>query len=407
MKILWLNSNVLFPLNRGGNIRTFNILRELNRKHNVTYLSYLDDSRMDEEEIKVKMNPCCDELIYVKKRWERKFSPRFYMSLLKNLFSPYPYVISKYYDEEMAELVSSTLAGNSFDAIICDFLFTSAFLPAEHRSRAILFQHNIESLIWERHCGEQTNPLKKGYFYLQWQKLLRYEKGICPEFKACITVSEEDDRIISGFGVTSSRVIPTGVDTDYFSPADAAERPLNLVFTGSMDWLPNEDAIIYFFESIYPRIKRAVPEVTLTVVGRDPSARIRALERKDPSVEVTGTVKDVRPYISSAPVYIVPIRIGGGTRLKIFEAMSMRKAIVSTPVGAEGLPFNDGGDILIAPDERSFADLTVELLKNPEMRRRIGEAARSLVVEKYDWSTVAKRFEEICSEFSCPSQPYT
>jgi len=298
----------------------------------------------------------------------------------------------------MTDYTHRLLNQNSYDVIICDFLFSSIFLPEKYWKESVLFQHNIESVIRKRHYRSERNIFKKAYLYIQWLKLLRYEKRVCPEFKACIAVSHEDGKMLKEFGAKRIRVIPTGVDTKYFSPNRIKEKPYNLVFTGSMDWLPNEDAVVYFVKSIFPKIKRRVPQVTLTIVGRHPTEKVRALAQKDSSIEITGTVEDVRPYINRATIFIVPIRIGSGTRLKIFEAMSMGKAVVSTSVGAEGLDVYNGQDIVIADEESIFAERTIELLKNSEKRVKIAAAGRKRIVRQFDWATVAREFEQICQE---------
>jgi len=191
--------------------------------------------------------------------------------------------------------------------------------------------------------------------------------------------------------------VPTGVDVDYFAPDGVAEAPDRLVFTGSMDWYPNEDGIAHFIEAVLPRIRRAVPTAALTVVGRNPSARLQALAAAA-GVEVTGLVDDVRPHMAAAAVYVVPLRVGGGTRLKIFEALSMAKAVVSTTIGAEGLPLTPGQDYLSADDPAAFADAVVALLRDPVRRRAIGAAGRRLVEARYSWSRVVDEFENQCEE---------
>jgi glycosyltransferase involved in cell wall biosynthesis len=211
-------------------------------------------------------------------------------------------------------------------------------------------------------------------------------------------VSEADgatfERLYPGALRSAAHVVQTGVDTRYFTPAaEEARRPAHLVFTGSMDWLPNEDGMLYFVSEILPLIRRAEPGTTLSIIGRSPTPAVRRLEQ-EPGIEVTGSVDDVRPHVSAGSVYIVPLRVGGGTRLKIFEAMGMGKAIVSTTVGAEGLPVTDGGDILIADAPESFAGAVVRLLREDGLRRRLERAARALVVGRYDWSAVARDFED-------------
>jgi glycosyltransferase involved in cell wall biosynthesis len=188
-------------------------------------------------------------------------------------------------------------------------------------------------------------------------------------------------------------VVQTGVDTAYFTPIPGREQPGRLVFTGSMDWLPNEDGMLYFVREILPQIRQVEPNVTLSIVGRAPTPAVARLAEL-PGIEVTGRVDDVRPHVAGGEVYVVPLRIGGGTRLKIFEAMSMAKVVVSTTVGAEGLPVTPGRDIVIADDPARFAEAVIGLLRNAGARERMAGEGRRLVVERYDWAAVASDFEE-------------
>jgi glycosyltransferase involved in cell wall biosynthesis len=191
--------------------------------------------------------------------------------------------------------------------------------------------------------------------------------------------------------------VPTGVDTDFFRPRKEVERePNNLVFTGSMDWLPNEDAIQYFIKEIMPLIRQSVPGVVLTVVGRNPYQSLVDLSKRDSSVVVTGRVEDVRPYMERASVYVVPIRIGGGTRLKIYEAMAMEKPIVSTTVGAEGLPVKDCEELLLADEPSSFAEAVVRVLQQEAFATELGNRAARVVRERFGWDKVSATFAEIC-----------
>jgi glycosyltransferase involved in cell wall biosynthesis len=193
------------------------------------------------------------------------------------------------------------------------------------------------------------------------------------------------------------REIPTGVDTQYFRPSAAAEPdPEHLVFTGSMDWLPNDDAMTYFAKAILPRIRASCPQAVLTIVGRKPFPSVTALSRKDPQIRVTGQVDDVRSYIERAAVYVIPLRIGGGTRLKVFEAMAMEKAIVSTSIGVEGLPIVNGTDAIVADEPDAFADAVIRLLRDRALSRRLGVAAAMKVRAQFGWAPVAASFIDVC-----------
>jgi len=211
-------------------------------------------------------------------------------------------------------------------------------------------------------------------------------------------VSEIDRALLAANAAAASVVaIPTGVDTSYFAPNGVAEVPVHLVFTGSMNWYPNEDAILYFIEAILPSIRRDIPPVSMTVAGRDPSPRVVSAARKA-GVRVTGAVDDIRAYIAEAAVFVVPLRVGGGTRLKVFEALAMAKPVVSTSVGAEGLPLVPGQHFLRADDPAEFARAVTSLLRNPARRRALGAAGRRLVEARYSWPKVAAEFEARCEQ---------
>ena len=225
-----------------------------------------------------------------------------------------------------------------------------------------------------------------------------FERNACHKFDAIVAVSPNDRSIMEiEYGAPLVRDIPTGVDTDYFRPSGTVmAKPYHLVFSGSMDWLPNDDAMKYFIRDILPRIRAACPEVTLTVVGRNPFPGIVALSREHPYIHVTGQVEDVRPYIEEATVYVIPLRIGGGTRLKVFEAMAMEKPIVSSSIGVEGLPVADGKDVAIADDPQAFADAVLRLLHDRTCAKRMGRAAGLKVRSQFGWEPVAQSFVRIC-----------
>ncbi len=195
-------------------------------------------------------------------------------------------------------------------------------------------------------------------------------------------MSETDKQILEGeFAAANVFAIPTGVDTEYFTPRQEAPEKNTLVFTGSMDWLPNEDAILFFAHEILPKIKRRIPDIKLVVAGRRPSRHLLNEMQKYPEVSILGWVDDVRPFISRHAVYVVPLRIGGGTRIKVYEAMAMGKAIVSTTIGVEGLPVTAGVNVAIADDPESFAQSVITLLRDAEARTRIEREARDFVLK--------------------------
>ena len=382
------------------------MLKELKKNHHITYLT-LDDGSAETDALE-KASEYAHETITIQHQTAQKFSVKFYLELTGNLFSKLPYFMQKYVSKEMFEAVKKLANGKDFDVIVCDFLMPAVNMPEKIKVPIILFQHNVEAMIWRRHFEVQKNPLKKKYLKNQWRKSFNYERAVCRKFDFVIAVSKEDaDTMRNEYAVENVADVPTGVDTEFFRPSLAVEKDsFNLIFTGSMDWLPNEDGMLYFAREIFPRIRQQEPEATLSIIGRSPTPAVRRLG-EDPAIEVTGRVDDVRPHVAAGSVYVVPLRIGGGTRLKIFEAMSMGKAVVSTTVGAEGLPVTHGADIFIADDPAGFADAVVRLIRNDRERQELEAAARRLVVEQYDWSAVAHDFEDaldrICSRTQSPA----
>jgi polysaccharide biosynthesis protein PslH len=394
--ILWLKTELLHPVDKGGKIRTYQMLKELKRDHQITYLTLDDGSAaVDARE---KATEYCHEVISIPHHTSAKFSAAFYSELASNLLSPLPYAIKKYDSAAMREQIVQLGASGRFDVVVCDFLAPAINVPEDLPCATVLFQHNVEAMIWKRHYEVQRNRLKRGYLRGQWRKMRAFERESCRRFDTVITVSREDREMIRReYEAENVYDVPTGVDVEFFQPSgEVAPEAHNLVFTGSMDWLPNEDAIRYFTEQIMPLIRQKISDVTLTVVGRNPYPGLLELSKRDDSIVVTGRVDDVRPFMEKAAAYIVPLRIGGGTRLKIFEAMAMEKAVVSTSVGAEGLPVRNDEELILADTPEAFAESVVRLLRHSEIARRLGQRAAARVRETFGWRRVAENFASIC-----------
>ena len=396
MKILWVKAGGLVPPDTGGKIRSYNILRELAREHSVTFFSFYaahpSDSHPTLKDFFERVVCLPLSLPVPKSRAE-------IVDYGIRLFSSQPYLITKYCRSKVNDELRALLQHETYDVIVCDFLSPAGIIPWESRTPKVVFTHNVEAVIWRRHYEVATNPLWKAISWWEWRKTAAAEKRYLRLADRVLTVSDTDrDSFATFLDTRKITVIPTGVDVDYFQPLPGAEIPDSLVFTGSMDWLPNEDAIFYFVEAILPLIKQQHPSVSLEVVGRNPSRKLEALLEAEKSVRLTGWVEDIRPFLARGSACIVPLRIGGGTRLKIFEAMAMGKAVVSTTVGAEGLPVQNAENILLADTPKDFAASVVSLLRNSDQRRRLGAAARRLVQENYSWPKVAESFSRVLQD---------
>lgn len=390
MRILWVKAGGLVPPDTGGKIRSFSLLRELARDHSITFFSFYAAIKNDAHP---DLTRVFDNVICVPLRLPESKGPEEMLDYGMRLLSNDPYGVTKYCRPQVRARLHALLQHEAYDVIVCDFLAASGVIPWESPLPKILFTHNVEAEIWRRHYDVARNPLWKAVSRLEWRKMEKAERRYLRLADRVLTVSETDKNTFGAFlDPCKMTVIPTGVDVQYFQPTPVEETPSCLVFTGSMDWLPNEDGILYFADSIFPLIKRECPEVSLTVVGRKPSRKLQAVADSDKSIRLTGWVEDIRPFLAQGAVCIVPLRIGGGTRLKIFEAMAMGKAVVSTSVGAEGLPVESGENVILADAPEDFAQAVISLLRSPAERRRIGRSARTLVERDYSWRSVAEGF---------------
>lgn len=393
MRILWLKSDLLLPLDKGGKLRTWHLMRHLARRHEIVYLAFADPDQPAADV--AGMREVASEVVTIPRRDPPKGSLAFYVDAASHLIDPLPYAVAKYRSRAFAHRLEGLLRARRFDLVVCDFLFPAVNLPRRLPCPSVIFTHNVESDIWRRHA-ETRASISRFLYDRQYRRMLRFEARTLARFDGVLAVSDADRRTFGRLYPDAIRrpvhVVPTGVDTEYFAPApsDAASR--SIVFTGSMDWLPNEDAMCYFVRDILPLVRAEEPSATLSIVGRAPTPAVARLAA-DAGVTVTGAVDDVRPFVREAAVYVVPLRIGGGTRLKIFEAMAMGKAIVSTAVGAEGLPVAHAEHLLLANEPHAFARDIVRVMRSVDRRRQLEAAARALVVASYDWSAVAGALE--------------
>ena len=392
MKILWVKAGGLVPLDTGGKIRSYHILRELSRRHDVTFFTFYEEHATD----------CHAELssLFRVVRYPLRLSPkRGFSDLMRfapRVLSSQPYQMIRYCQTQVGSALDRLLLTDEFDVIVCDFLVAAGVIPWTFSCPKVLFTHNVEALIFRRHLEVTRNPLWKAVWWREFRTTARAERHYLHLADHVLTVSDADRNFFAQvIEPAKINVIPTGVDFDFFHPVVDQEKTNTLVFTGSMDWMPNEDGIFFFVEKILPQIRRHIPNVSLFVVGRRPPQRLRELARTSEGVHVTGAVEDIRPYLQQGSVYIVPLRVGSGTRLKIFEAMAMEKAVVSTQIGAEGLPVQSGKNILLADEPEDFANAVVGLLRDDAKRSELGRAARRLVVQEHGWGSVAQQFESV------------
>jgi glycosyltransferase involved in cell wall biosynthesis len=410
MRILWVKADKLLPVQNGGNIRSYHVSRHLSARHELTFYSYYGGTPDPDYERELQRQLPGAVAVSTGKR-ELSGAARG-LDYLAHLRAQPPYAVSRFAHATVQKQLQAWFREQRFDVAVCDFLDAAVNFPGKLTIPSVLFQHNVESEIWRRHAATAGNPAKKMMYDMEFRKMLRYERAVVCKFQHVIAVSENDRRIMMQW-VDGDRVsvVPTGVDLAQYRPDVSESGPAEcgpavsnsrhvcaplITFVGAMDWEPNVDGVEYFCGQVWPSIKAEVPQARLRIVGRNPDRRIQkwASSSNDGSIEVTGRVPSVVEHLQQSAVVIVPLRIGGGTRLKIYEAMATAKAVVSTTVGAEGLDVHHGRDIILADDPGSFAQAVIMLLRDPELRCRYGKAAAETAA-RYDWPAIGDRFGEI------------
>lgn len=375
MNILFVVPRNPEPPDTGGKIRTYNLIKQARAHgHEVTVLPFFGRDSVSTK------------------------------TVLSAIRLGLPLSVAKYRNYKMAEAINRAIREKSIDLVHFDHVHMGQYIDICPGIPCIIDEHNVECLILKRLAQNTRNPLKRIIFLREQSRMAALEVRVCSKAFRVLFVSEEDRQNYGQLGADFNNivVVPNGVDVEYFrstvhSPQSAEE---SVVFTGSMDWLPNSDSVEYFCKEILPFVWAQNPEVKFYVVGKNPPRNIKKLGQNDPRIIVTGGVVDVRPYVEKAKIFVVPLRIGGGTRLKILEAMSMEKAVVSTTIGAEGIRCVDGRDIALADTPQAFADKILGLLRDEAKRAELGSAGRHLVLGAYDWKVVGQKLNKAYEEIA-------
>jgi glycosyltransferase involved in cell wall biosynthesis len=386
MRILYVAPKIPWPATDGGRIAIYELIRHITaRGHQAAFLGFGSSQAADEL--------CAHaNLLWAKAVAHNTATNP--VSALGNLLSPLPYTASKYKSGAMADAIRSALQEELFDLVQLENTHMAHYLGVvqRHNKPAVLRLHNVESLLAERYARTVPPPLS-WYVSLQARRMAQFESRACEQASLCLAITEEDAERIRRLAPDAQvAVSPAGVDLERFSPQLMSEEPGTVVYVASMNWPPNADSARWFRTEIWPRILKEEPTARWIIVGKDPPTDILHWPEEDRSITVTGFVEDIRPDLNRGSVVVVPLRSGGGMRLKILEAMAAGKAVVSTPLGAEGIPARNGEEIILAPADRTFAAEVVRLLRQGSERKRIGKAAR-VWVERYGWNRIAEALE--------------
>lgn len=386
-RILFLCQTLPYPPDGGVEIRSYNVARLLAREFDVTaLLFYRRATRPTADDVANGVDgmrafsdaaafPIPQEYSRLRLLWDH----------FRSVAGGTVYTRYAYESSEFGAQLDAILAQQDFDLVHMDSLDLAAYLPRLGGIPVVCTHHNVESDLLRRRADAASFPLDH-YLRLQASLMAREERRFCPQMHLNVAVSEEDaSRFRQIVPNASFTVIPNGVDTSEFRP-EAADMN-GLVFVGGHGWYPNQDAMAYFTESILPVLRQDIPEVSLTWVGRAPDDVAESYARRH-RIRLTGYVDDIRPFVRDAACYVVPLRIGGGSRLKILYAWAMGKAVVSTSIGCEGLDARDGENIIIRDDPVEFAAAIEEILVNPTLRDHIGRNARETAERVYDWDVL-------------------
>lgn len=391
----FVSTRFLYPTDSGGKIRTTQVLRGL--KNGAFFVRLLMPcTDFDRATYASEIELVCDELV----SWipDSEWRPTYLLRKASGIVRSVPIPVWSDWSRRASIAVERELKASP-DVVVFDFPHSAILAPERINCPSVIFTHNIEAEIFKRHMEVAESVPKRWLWRNQYRKMLNYERHVLRKFDICIAVSERDKEFFDAqYGVTECRAIPTGVDTDYFNfspPKDGR----TVVFCGSMDWLANIDGISYFADQVWPIVRKMVPNVRMKVVGRSPpQSLVRNIRSKFPEWEFSGYVDDVREHVHGAGAFVIPLRVGGGTRIKAFEAMAMGAPVVSTSIGVEGLPLEPGTHYLRGDTPQEMAEAIVALLSDRERRHGLAMRARQLVDDRFRFIHVSRIFEQICQD---------
>jgi glycosyltransferase involved in cell wall biosynthesis len=398
-RVLWINCRLLHPLIGGDRLRTYHMLRVLKEWFEITYLC--PRTSADGDEAVIRALEYCDTCEVYPHHFHSRGSLGFMSGVLKNCLSgTVPYMAEKYRSDTANAWLQTELKKGAYDLVVCDYLVSLVHvmdMNLREMPPVVVFQHNVESLIWQRHADTARHFLKRWIFQKERAFTLQMEDR-CASVAGQVTVSplesryfREERRMTNVLGD-----VPAGVDCEYFQPSPDKAEPHTFAFLGSMDWEANVQAVRRFAQESLPAIVSQFPDANFIVIGRNPPAWLVEMAATNPALEVTGTVDDVRPYLARASMMVLPLEVGGGTRIKVFEAMAAGLAIVSTPTGVEGLPAVHGENAWIVPPGQLFTEGVLHLLTESGTRNALARSGRELVERNFSWRSAAEAFRDCC-----------
>ncbi len=396
MNVVIVGGSLPYPPTAGNRIRTLNLTLRLAARHRITYIYHRGGDLEELRSAAAYLGEHGVETLGVDHAVPPKSGPAFYARLAANLASPLPYSVATHIGPEMRRAVRSFAETHAVDLWQAEGAPYFEALRGLAGVRKVLMAHNVESRIWERYHETEGRRLKKWYIARQWRKFERFEREAFAEATRVVVVSDEDAALVRGrFGAERVDVVDNGVDRAYFGSVEPAREDDRILFLGGFDWRPNLDAVDQLLDRIFPAVRAVVPSAQLDLVGRNPPESLARRARDMPNVTLHPDVPDVRPFLARSGVMAVPLRIGGGSRLKILEALATGLPVVSTRVGAEGLRLTAGSHLAVVERVEEMAAALVGCLRDPGAARAMAACGRRLVLERYDWDVLADKLERI------------
>ena len=396
LHVVIVDEELPYPPTSGKRIRTLNLALRLARRHQLTFLCHRNADAEEARRARDFLEAQGIEAVCVPRRVPPKSGPGFYARLAVNLFSPVPYSVATHNSAELRHALLDYAATNTVDLWQCEWTPYAEALRVLGPIRKLVMAHNVESLIWQRYHETTSEPLKRWYIGRQWGKFTAFERGAFAQATRTVAVSSVDAALIrTHFGATCVDVVDNGVDTTHFRPSYKSRNPRQILFVGSLDWRPNLDAVVLLLDRIMPAVRAAEPETRLCLVGRNPPSWLQRRAAGLPGVEVHANVEDVRPYLTGSALLAVPLRIGGGSRLKILEALACGLPVVSTRVGAEGLCLESGRHLTVVDSVDDMPTALLSCLRTPEQALAQAARGRQVVLANYDWDRLADRLEAV------------
>jgi glycosyltransferase involved in cell wall biosynthesis len=396
MKLVWFSHFIPFPP-RGGHLqRSFNLIRQMSNSYGISLvaLNFLGESAKQLRSYSDEMKKYCENV----EIWELPHPWRGARWWAELLWSPVfrdPFSCRALFSKEILRRWEQMLRKHSGALLHLDSIDLALYASAANGFRKVLNHHNCESAMAYRRAQRELNPLKRTYLWLQARKLAHLEESICDTFDINVVVSEQDLRLLRANHPSAHiHVVENGVDIHHFRPESVEEEPRSLIFTGSLDWYPNLSAMRFLVREVWPHVRNRFPDARLYLAGKNPPEYVLGWTKEDSNIVVVANPDDMRPWLARAAVYVCPMLEGGGTRLKILDAMAMAKPVVSTTIGCEGLRLKHGENILVADAREEFAHKVVQLIENKELRYQMGSAGRDLVQAEYSWERIGQQLEQ-------------